>query len=372
MKRLLKDLFCLRSLSGAEFILGQDGIELIRSCSLHLNGDQLSVRNKQTSLKNLPHFGKNYEPDFIAICLTGKGILTKKLEQITKIDQSIIQQALPNSNPEDFYYQAFSDTNYTMVSVIRRGIVDRVIGQLQEMGFKIVSITLEQTIDEKALELDKEILDPILRPAYYCTLQVLLGIDTCRLNIPSLEYNRIQAFAKAKVKAAGLITALAFFCLLLINSLLVNYFNKRSESLVTKKTSSIAQIKQYQQMETALLQKSTLIKNLGWIGGYNPAWLTDQLMLSKPAAVTLSMFSINPVSEKGNGSMAEKQENKLIMVGGTCDQAATLNNWLIEIRSKTYVQNCMLNTYELNRENGKGQFTIQIKIKDYEGKESEL
>lgn len=354
MLQRIKERFELRTLSGLEIRLGKEGIDHINGCTLKLSGDLLSVSSKKENLKNITHFAKHFKPGPVALCLTGKGILTKEVKNALVTDKLVVQLVMPNANPDEFYFQLHSKEQQTMVSLIRKTSADEILSELSDQGFQVVALSLGELDDD---------------PAYKAAFQVLLNQEIIEVQDMKFSHNRRQMFAKARVLGIAVVFGSILIALLGINFLLSGYFEGKADQLALKRNATGIEIKKFQEMEGDVARKAVLITHTGWSGGYPLAWLTDQLMASKPAAITLQQLSINPLtSAKSQGAAStETYEVKKIIVSGICDDAATLNNWLFEIRSKNFVATCAIGRYELNKESGMGNFTIHIVLKDYEG-----
>ncbi|WP_285060255.1 hypothetical protein [Pedobacter ginsengisoli] len=356
--------FELGTLIGAEIRLGQDGTESVQACTLQISGDRMTVKDQHTGLKNITHFAKHYKPGPLAVCLTGKGILTKQIQPIAVASEQVISQVLPNANAADFYFQLEQRDGHAVVSLVRRPVADDLIKELTALGFQVICLSLGALRNGQATSN----LKPELMPAYDSAFQVLLKQELTGVDHAALNENRLQAFARAKVGGIAAVFGCVMLVLLVINFFMFSHYEAEAGRLSLKRNRSGMQVKKFQQMESDIQQKTSLITSAGWAGGYPYSWLTGQLMAGRPSAVAITQFSINPLKiQSGATSTAEIYETGKIRVSGTCDQAATLNNWLQEVRAKEWVKDCGILNYELNRESGKGQFTIDIEISDYEG-----
>lgn len=356
----IKRWFELRDLTGLEARLGSDGVETVHACTLQIAGDHLSVEAERTGLKNIAHFAKHFKPVPVALCLSGKGVLSKKIQDTAATAQQALQQVLPNANAADFYLQLEADS----LSLIRKNIADPVLAELSASGFRVISLNLG---GQGSTNIPGKI-KPELAGAYSAAFQVLLGQEQAEVSSPELEEHKQQVYAKAKLMGRGLVLGCTLLVLLLVNFFLFTHYQSAAEKLAFRKTRSGQEIKKFQQMESGIMQKTMLITTAGWAGGYPYAWLTGELMSSRPLAIGISVFSINPQKIQAIVSSREAvYETGKIRISGTCDKAATLNNWLFEIRAKDWVKDCGILSYEFNKESGKGQFTIDIAINDYEG-----
>ncbi|MES2457415.1 MAG: hypothetical protein V4594_17800 [Bacteroidota bacterium] len=366
MRSRIKGWFELSSLTGLEITLGQEGISMIQACTLGISAEKLSIKAQDTGLKNLAHFAKCYTPQPVALWLSGKGILSRQIQQMPAADQQLLNLVLPNANAGEFYLQAEPGTDHTVVSLVRKTGADELVEALKDLGFTVISLNLGPKAGA-----DQELplaLKPELRLAYQAAFQTLLGMDGHGVDDTVLVGERIQVLAKVKVMGIAAVSGTVLLLLLLINFFLFSHYQDASGRLALKKNRSGMQVQKFQQMETGIADKTALLTKAGWTGGYPNAWLTDQLLAGRPGNVMISNLSINPLRiEKAMGSREEIYENALIRISGSCDKAATLNNWLFEIRSKNWVKECGIRNYQVSKESGKGEFTIDIQISDYEG-----
>ena len=366
----IKGWFELRELTGLEIRLGADGVDAVHACRLEISGDKLSVTDQHTGLKNIVHFGKHYKATPVALCLSGRGILVKNIQKVFAVDQKVIQQALPNANIQEFYYQLENEQingvegDYAILSLVRKSVADPLIKELSALGFQVVSISLEHPMGKKTSGKIK----PELIPAYSAAFGVLLGQEHPEVESPVLNESKLQIFARAKVMGIAAVFGCSLLVLLLINFFLFTHYQTEAQMLAFRKTRSGLEVKKFQEIESGIGRKTSLITSAGWTGGYPQAWLTGQLMVGKPVAIGISALSINPLKIQNLTSNREEiYETGKIRISGTCDKAATLNNWLVKIRAKDWVKDCSIIGYELDKQSGKGQFTIDIDINDYEG-----
>ncbi|HKG08717.1 MAG TPA: hypothetical protein VKB19_19765 [Pedobacter sp.] len=364
MRAKIKAWFELSKLTGIEINLGSEGVETVHACTLQISGDQLGIAAQNAGLKSIEHFAKNYKPGPVTLCLTGKGILTRQIAPVQVIDRQVISQILPNANAEEFYFQLYNSTEFSVVSLVRQSVADAVLAELERSGFQVLVLSLGSPDDDVPIAS----LRPELIPASQIAFQVLLGRTVAGVAIEQLKTNKLQAFAKAKVLGIAAVFGCILLVLLLINFFVFSHYQDAAGRLAIRRNQSGVEVKKFRQVESDIVQKTALITTAGWAGGYPYAWLTDQLMAGKPAVITISAFSINPLkAQKITDKREEVYENRKISISGSSDQAATLNNWLFEIRAKDWVSDCSIRDYELNKESGKGQFTIEIEIRDYEG-----
>src|SRR6185437_13950205 len=51
------------------------------------------------------------------------------------------EEALPNANPNDFFIETVELEGYAWLSIIRKDVLERVVGQVRELGFRVLSVS---------------------------------------------------------------------------------------------------------------------------------------------------------------------------------------------------------------------------------------
>lgn len=368
MKAKIKAWLELQQLTGIEVVSGKDGLEEVSACSLELKQNKVQVTAQKVSLKNLPHFVKNFKPGPVALCLSGKNVLSRKTAPVTAVDPLLINSLWPNIKYEDFYFQLVAAGGESVVSLIRRAEADVWIAALADQGFPVIALCLGKNASVMLDEQDQQQVEPLLLPAYSAALTTLLGIDNELVNDTAIQHSRDQELAKLKVRKIGLCAVVTCFLVLVVNFLFYQHYSGEADRLSQARHLSAERVGTYQDMEKDIIRKQKLIKSVGWTGGYPTAYLTDQLAACKPKDILLTAFLINPVKEEpGTAGKKEVMQVNTVLIEGFCDQAGTLNNWISEIRSKSWVKSCGVVNYDLSKDTGMGKFSIRIMLLDYEG-----
>ncbi|HKG08737.1 MAG TPA: hypothetical protein VKB19_19865 [Pedobacter sp.] len=349
MKAGVKDLFRLRRLIVLQVDSGRVGADMISDYELILSGEQMQVSGKQEGLKNIAHFSKQHKPGPVVLCLSGKIVLSKTAPSGGLSGTQVFAQTLPNAKIDDFYIQSSFEAENSQISVIRKETVDLWVDELKVNGFNVVALLLGNPVGFK---------DNAIR--------LMLGAGVIKADHAGLKESLEQEVAKSRLKGISMVFVAALFILLLLNFLLFSHYTDRTNQLQRENNITGTQVEKFQEMEQELQQKASLIRNAGWTGGHAYAWITDRLMASKPAAILVSGFSINPLKETSTLAEPEVYEAGQIKISGSSEDAAVLNNWLHQIRSMGWVKNCEMNVYGQNRDTGKGDFVIQIHLNDYQ------
>lgn len=353
LKSWFTDLFRLRVLTGVDVQLLADGQMLINFCSMKIKGDQLSVTDKGEGLKNILHFSKQLKSGLVVLNLSGKGVLTKRMERIEKLDQQVINQILPNANAGDFYFQLAHEEGGSVVSLIRRKDADELMAGFSAKGFKVIALILNGFTENAA---------------YQSAFQVLVTGELVEAKSPALTRRMQEAFAKARLTGIAAVSGTALLVLLLVNFFVYTNYADLLRDCAVRSNTSAAEISKYQSLETEVVGKTRFVKNVGWTGGLSPAFMVDQLLAGMPVPIKLNEFAINQQDQRISGSTAEALTvSKTIKISGSCSEASVLNNWLFGIRSNKWVGSCRIDNYQINNEDGRALFSITINLKDDEG-----
>lgn len=362
-KGLLQNFGKMTVMTGLEIHTEKDGLLALHACSVKLLKEELVFECNKPNLKSLVHFTKHYQPTPIGLCLTGKGIITKKIERVAALDAQVINQILPNANPELFYFQHYVSGDYSWISAIRRTEADDWVAQLAAHGFKVLSLSLDRFVLEEVIQPEATQLEETLWLAYAVAFQLLLRKDLVAVVHPELTHNREQSFARSRVMAIAGVFGVFLLLLLLLNFVLFSYYREQLEALSARSNTTAAEVGKLKRMEADIEQKTAFITKAGWTGGLNYAYIADQLVSCMPRKISLQDLSINPLNEAISKQKHEEvYEIKTVSVTGACGDASTLNNWIFAIKAKDWVAGCKILNYAINQDDGSGAFAISIQL----------
>jgi len=349
MKSVIKDVFRLRHMLvlQLEWIGEEPGS--FSAFELKLSGDHMQVLQEKAGLKGIYHFSKLYKARTVVLCLSGKGILSKRIAAAGISDQEVFSRAIPNAKPEDFYQQLRSTGESVELTVLRKERADPLIAELKESGFEVLALCLGPEAAER---------NNLVR--------LMLDVEALKVGDPLLEEKLEQERAKAKFQGLAMVSAAVLLPLLLINFFLFMHYSDELASLQRQQQISGQQVRKFQGMEDEISAQTRFIQSAGWTGGYPYAWITDRLMASKPAEIRISGFWINPARAVAGNSTVVDYESGRLKLSGLSAEAAVLNNWLHALRAMNWLKRCDMVGYQLNKDSGAGEFTVEIELNAYE------
>jgi len=401
---LLEKYYRINQAAGISIHVHADGSLSVSLCAVTVANKQLEITKKvpeETSLDEL----KKHLPSksFVALNLSGRGILNKKIEKTNEVNAGNFNLLLPNANPDDFYVQNFISGDKSFVSVIRRADAEKWISAITELGFVPLTLSLgpfpvqhivsqlniyegemvfngniilrdEQAnwtdirYDEAAkspfaLKVDIEGINEKLIIPYAAAFQLVLAskLDSIIAEVPALQTAFSQKLADNKLKAQGLIVLTVLFLLLLFNFALFSWLGSSNSALATQASLTAQSTTDIQSLTQQIKQKDSLVQVLGWEGGINKAALIDQAAALLPPELTWKEVAMNPidlVTTRIQKSLAFY--NRQIRISGNSEKIIPVNEWIARVKTKAWIKNIQLDSYTYNSELNTGQFTITI------------
>jgi Tfp pilus assembly protein PilN len=400
---VLDRFYGIKQAAGLAIVIGKDGSAAVNYCQVSIEGKNLSFEKKLTglSLKELEKQVKTGMP--LSVNISGKGVLYKQLDRVEEINAANFSTVLPNASIDDFYVQHFPSVEHSFVAVIRKTEADKWLNVISEEGLPVLMLSLgpfplvhilpqlniydEEIIfagikiarsEDKSWEkvsfheefqaphtikVENEALDQQLLLPYAAAFQLLLSakLDAVRASVPVLgsAFERLINDRKFKVNGVGVL--LVFFILLLGNFMWLSALNATNASLAAEVSSSARTSTDLQALNDEIRQKELLLRDLGWDGGINKSSLIDQAAALMPAEIRLKEISINPVdgaADHGFGSL--KFQERKMLIRGESGQIIPVNEWAARLKSKKWVKNVELESYNFNNELNTGVFTILL------------
>jgi len=401
---MLEQYYSINQAAGISLVFRQDGSLQVDACSIRVEHKQLDFEKKLTGLSTLQDLNKQLPAKtLLSVNLSGRGILQKQVERIAEINPQNFGKVVPNAVFDDFYIQNFISGEFSYVSLIRKTEADKWIGQLKELGFIPLMLSLgpfpvqhiirqlnvydqqlifsghtivrnEQsewtscTYEETAhspfpFKIESESIHEQLIIPYAAAFQLVLAakVDPIQADVPELESTFKEIIAGKKLKVQGALILVVFFVLLLVNFLLFSWLNTTNNRLSGQLSLTDQSTINTQATNEQVKQKEMLLQDLGWEGGTNKSILVDQLASLLPAELTWTEVAVDPIDQAS--SRIQKSLvffNRQIRVSGTSAKIIPVNEWIARVKTKSWVKNIQLDSYTFNNELNTGQFTVII------------
>ena len=400
----LEQYYRIREAAGVHIQVKPDGNIVVQICSVLAQGNKLQVNQKITDLTTIDDLKKHLSPrSAIALNLSGKGVLQKRIEKTLEIGPQTFHQILPNGNYEDFYVQNFISGEYSFVSLIRKNDADKWLSELKNLEFVPLMLSLGpfamdlvisqlniyeqdfqingyrikrdqsgQWTDCQAggglaatlpVKLASEKIDEKLIIPYAAAFQLVLSgqIEAIRAAVESLEsdlQDKLSANKRKVLLASGLIL---LFIALVVNFIVYSSLNSANIELSSRLSSYQQDTHNLAQLNERVKAKEARLTRLGWDGGVNKSILIDRVAALLPSEVTLQEIDVNPAQpDKSHSGKALLFEARKMKIRGISERILPVNEWVARIKTQNWVKNVRLEDFIYNNELNSGQFTITV------------
>ena len=399
----------LSSCAGLELHILPDNAYSGRLCSVSLEKNRLNIDKKSEAEGDLAAVLKQVPNDRpLALTLTGKGILIKKVARIEEITGDTLNKVFPNFSLETFYVQNFISGDYSFLALIRKDSADELVKKIGEAGIKLLTVGLgpfavalvlgqinnygeEIRFDGHLiqhnsafewedykyqpgatsrfpLKIDTEKIPERNLIAYATAFQLALFNRLSPIVIPnSITEHALAEFREEKKFKFNLSAVLAgLFVLLLVNFLVFSRYQAANEQLAAQAGRSSAGVENVKMIRNDLAEKEKQLRELGWNKGLSFAYLADRIGRSVPASITLNELSVNPERDRlGTNGEGEKYEQNIIRISGKTANPEAVNDWIYRLKDETWVNRVTLESFSPgngNEDDSRQQFILKISI----------
>lgn len=401
---MLNQYLHINTAAGVAITLHGDGSLAVNACQVTARHDQLDIVQKVTGIASIAELSKHLpQQSLISLNITGKGILYKQVEKITKLTQHNFSRLLPNADLQDFYVQNLVSGERSFISIIRKAEADNIIRQLQQAGFIPVLLSIGPfpvihvlpqlnvydpeiifdghvlTLDEQShlisykndpsakapfpLKIESEKIDEQLVLAYASAFQLVLSqrLDPVQAQVETLEQAYTAVLSKKKLQAYGALVLVITFIILLVNFILFSWLNDDNTRMSYQVSRSVKSTEDVKGVQDAIKTKEQELQVLGWDGGINKAYLLDQMAACLPSEITWKQVDVSPLDI--NQSRVQKLlvfKDRQITLTGLSARILPVNEWMARIKAQKWVKDVQLENYTFDTEKNSGQFTLNI------------
>jgi len=394
----------LSSSIGVELAIEMDGTVVCRMCSLTLEKNSLTIGEKKgyrgsldEALASIP----NSTP--IAVSLTGKGVLTKRIDGVGELNAQRLSEVFPNFKSESFYVQQFAGDENVFVSIVRKEQVESLLESLNLSQHKVLCMTLgpfavsqvlsqintygqelcfsghrinytegfkwrdykssPEAMSEFPIKIEQEKLGEEYLIAYATAFQLILYPRLNTIELPVTEMSdRLEDFTQKQKFRFRLVAILGFlFVLLLVNFFVFSAYRAENELLYTRVNLQSSSAENLQMLEKKTIQEQERLKMLGWYRGLPYSWLADQVSSDMPAAVELTELSVSPVIQaEGNTERKEIYQSGKISIKGFTGDPIAVNDWIYKLKERAWVQQVQMQRFSPAEEKGIQEFEMSL------------
>ncbi|MEX0274114.1 MAG: PilN domain-containing protein [Flavobacteriaceae bacterium] len=359
---------------------------------------ELVVLQKE-ALSSLDQASKNLDkkaPLFLIV--NTAAVLTKMVGTSGKSQMdTIVMQAFPNLDLNNFYYQVSQATTKPIVALCKKEALDTLLGELRESGIVVSDIGLGMaalehvtpylernaiTCNSQRLQLDEGHIIAMGQAEN----QEVEALNINGLNLPSTHLNAFGAvlghmghvapltnftdltqqlqsqFKNARIFHMGLRMALGFFVVLLLaNFLTYDHYREKVSEMGTLLNASNSQKEEVARLTEMVKRKEERLQTLSASSNSRSTQILDRLALTVPTSVLLGSVQYQPLIKKVMEKKPVLTLERTLLVTGTSRDMDDFSLWVENLENEDWVQTVETLDYDyLTKE--VSQFTLEIEF----------
>jgi len=325
---------------------------------------------------------------------TGKGVLNKKIENRPNYRSKIFM----NVNLEDFHFTDVETQSYIFSSVIRKNVVDDIIGEFNTKLNHVISISsgpfISQVIKNKiipnsvivnksSLEFDKNILVDFSKETKEIAKEYALEGNQQVNNLELATFAHADLFffpkenyilpedekfseGKQETEQKNIFirfgaSMLVFFLVVLIGNMV--YLDNLNEDInINHQELSVSEqtLQEVVKLTDEKNRKEKMLKSSGLLNRQFLSFYLKELSNSTPNNISFTNVSIRPLlNEIKNNYKIEIEENTIYIIGETIS-SNLLSEWIKKIERKNWINKIDILNYYYSK--GRGEFELKIEI----------
>jgi len=389
--------------AGAEVNIDVDGSFHISLVKISLQKKLIHIDKKKDYKASLENMTEEPIKEPLAVSLSGKGVLIKKVPRMEAVTEQNLQHVFPNLVLSEFYVQHFLSGDYSFLSIVRIEVADAVLEAFRKQGSEVMILSLGPFVVDKVLsqlniyggdihfhghqlllndkkdwldykyspdvrarfvlKIDIETMPEEFLLAYATAFQLILNesMELVEVENETIKKGLTELSASRKFKRNGTWVLASFFVFLLMNFFVFSYYSSKNEQLLSRAGQQSDFSVHKDKLIADVDHKEEMIKKLGWNKGLRYAFLCDQIGQTTPSSVILTELSINPLINKSSSMVREeKSEAHSIRLKGQAASVYVINDWIHTLKKKPWVKGVQLEKYKTDDQVQKQVFTILL------------
>src|SRR5258705_3434896 len=407
LKGIERRILQINRAAGVEVIIMPDDSFHINFAIAETKKNNITKSNSASGIEQIHDLSKHIAKKIpLSLVFNGKAILIKKGVSIK--GNSSLSSVLPNANPDYFYFEKYDGHKITVYGIARKEIVNKVIKEFTDLGYKVIAVSLGfSTVEnilpflnnEKTKELETDctvieiadtneiadfknketinnnkyeskeylIANQYVKPATLLAFSAAVGLladdiksdESINKQILSAERKEYRYY---KLFKTGIISLLIiFFSILLINFFIYNHYFNKNKSFESSQHFLTQQSQKINSLENKIKKKEKFLQQTGWMGNSRTSFFADRIASLTPEEILLTSMQIytsrnNLSSESANNFF--KQDT--ILVTGTCVNPVELNTFVNNLKILSDFKNVTVKGYQYRNEKESGSFSMEI------------
>ncbi|MBK1442524.1 hypothetical protein JHJ32_21170 [Parapedobacter sp. ISTM3] len=342
----------------------------------------------------------------IVLTISGKGVVHRAIAGAQHaVGDGLLKQVLPNARPDDFYIQRAELEACTMVSVVRRQVVDDIIAQLAAHGLVLLGLGLgpfavqlfndyllyegdefifgrhrlllnkgafagyellpeEQASVGKRVNVAGEQLNEWVVPAFAAAFAAISEIEVAQLPMRAVQERAADFRQQWAFRRSGVVLMAFFLIVLLANAFLFAHYNDMVAGFAG--SDALALQKEIDVLRQQAAERETLLEGLWHTDSprWGMAYMADRIAAELPSGILLNEMAMYPRDE----GLSRKHRRPVhtpsaIRIKGTCTDMPALNGWVMDVRGLSFCETAKIEEYRFDGQHGVGTFILSLTLK---------
>lgn len=333
----------------------------------------------------------------VAVSISGRGVLHKQIQQAEDSQASLFNVAFPSVEKQDFFVQELMSGNNAWISIVRKTLAEDMLNKLCLAGLKVYALSLgglpvagiwgmlegtedglnidghsfrgfqdgrfsgyeytqgENGSDKVVLGGNKVSASAILPYALAFQLFLHDRVEVVKADCRDVDQAFHGFLQDLGIKKTVKVFIFALLGLLLFSFLVLSHFNEQNAVLSEKAGHLTATADQSDVLKKEIFRQKKQLADMGWNGGYNYAFLLDEIGSSRPKLLNLTQVQFGEEKEA-----IRDQTANLIRISGETTNLTAVNNWIFMLKEKKWVHNVKLLRYQQDIESERYLFNLLI------------
>lgn len=319
----------------------------------------------------------------ISLVINNDKVLSKKVLFSKDEDSKIIQNAYPNINIHEFYYDILKQKNTCFITICRKEYVDTLIEDYRKKNLYIIHVSFgnhvlnnirefigsnEVYTTNALVEIDKEGLNEIFKQSDVKTQKydinglkvantfllsfaailnvVLSNKKNGHSNFDSNHHVLLTAFQQQRFFSQFLKVGLLFFLtILFINFFIFNHYFKKVSEL--RQTSQVNETSKQQliSLKENVDKKEKFINDILKSESSKSSFYTNAIMVGLPESISISEFNFQPLTKRIKAEKPIEYEPNTMLLKGVSTIKNEISRWISELEGLDWVEKIVITDY---------------------------
>ncbi len=350
---------------------------------------------QEDTLEALLPFLKNKPP--LLLSINTRKVLSKQLSSaLGTPPEGSVMQAFPNLDLETFYYQLWTSSKKTLVSIGQKTLVEHYINELKALDLHPVQINLGATSLQSlensvtgifygtnfSVEINSNGLDKYQKTTEYTTKKTTLqGVTLTAFsllgfsqiigflqqrkvpgNLDVTNHSYYELFLNERRFRYGVHSALLFFLVVLLgNFFFFQFYFESSQALELKLAQTTNQAEVLAQLKDKVATKEERLERIESLEQTKTAQLFNTIGQSIPPSISLETMIFQPLAKPRRARKEIELISQEITLSGGSQDKMEFSNWIRTLETHPLIKKVGITDYRtLQKEKAAFQLTIQL------------